>query len=78
MTALQVFVMVGTLIVQAAAVGMLFAWRIKNDPTLNSNTPIANGSDGITSALLWLAVVCIGGGLVTTGCLAYGAFSEVA
>ena len=78
MTALQAFVLVGTLLVQAAAVGMLFAWRSKNDPALNSNSPTANGGDGIAYALLWIAVASIGCGVVTAGCLAYGAFSEVA
>lgn len=76
MTILQLIATVATLAVQAVVVGLLFAWRIKNDPTMSSHSPEPERSDNIGRALLWLAVVCIGGGLVTTGCLAYGAFTE--
>jgi hypothetical protein len=77
MKVLQLVAMFATLAVQAVAVGLLFAWRCKNDPTLNGYTAHPERFDGLARALLWLAVVCIGGALVVAGVMAYGILVEV-
>ncbi|CAJ0742137.1 hypothetical protein R16034_02988 [Ralstonia edaphis] len=76
MNVLQLVAMFATLAVQAAAVGFLFAWRSKNDPTVNGYTAPPKPFNGLARVLLWLAVVCIGGAFVTTGLMAYGVFAE--
>ena len=78
MNVLQLLAMFATLVVQAAAVGLLFAWRSKNDPTVNGYTAPPKRLNGVVRALLWVAVVCIGGGVVTTGLMAYGVLVEAA
>jgi hypothetical protein len=78
MNVLQLLAMFATLAVQAAAVGLLFAWRSKNDPTVNGYTTPPKRFNGVVRALLWVAVVCIGGGVVTTGLMAYAVLVEAA
>lgn len=78
MTVLQLVAMFATLAVQAAAVGLLFAWRSKNDPTVNGYTAQPKPFNGLARVLLWLAVVCIGGAFVATGLMAYGVLVEAA
>lgn len=78
MTALQLIAMLTTLAVQAAAVGVLLAWRSKNDPTVTGYRVPPKRFNGVVRVLLWLAVACIGAGVVTTGVMAYGVLAEVA
>jgi len=78
MTALQLIAMFTTLVVQAAAVGVLFAWRSKNDSTVTGYRVPSKRFNGVVRMLLWLAVACIGAGVVTTGVLAYGVLVEAA
>ncbi|MGN6260248.1 MAG: hypothetical protein ACTHNO_05895 [Ralstonia sp.] len=78
MNVLQLVAMFATLAVQAAAVGLLFAWRSKNDPIVNAYTAQPKRFNGVVRVLLWVAVVCIGGGVVATGLMAYGVLVEAA
>lgn len=78
MTALQLIATFATLAVQAVAVGLLFAWRSKNDPTVTGYTTQPKHFSGLARALLWLAVVCIGGAAVVTGLMAYSVLVEAA
>ncbi|HWV06537.1 hypothetical protein [Ralstonia sp.] len=78
MNVLQLVAMFATLAVQAAAVGLLFAWRSKNDPTVTGYTAQPKRFNGVVRVLLWVAVVCIGGCAVATGLMAYGVLVEAA
>ena len=78
MNVLQLVAMFVTLAAQAAAVGFLFAWRSKNDPTVNGYAPQPKRFNGVVRVLLWVAVVCIGGGMVNTGLMAYGVLTGAA
>ena len=78
MNVLQLVAMFATLAVQPAAVGLLFAWRSKNDPTVTAYTAQPKRFNGVVRVLLWVAVVCIGGGAVATGLMAYGVLVEAA
>ena len=78
MNVLQLVAMFATLAVQAAAVGFLFAWRSKNDPTVNGYTAQPKPFNGLARVLLWIDVVCISGELVVAGLMAYGVLTEAA
>ncbi|CAJ0743883.1 hypothetical protein [Ralstonia mannitolilytica] len=70
MTALQLVAMFATFAIQAVTVGLWFAWRIRNDSTSAGGADAASG-DRLVGALLWIAALCIAGGLCVTGVLAY-------
>ncbi|NWK44908.1 hypothetical protein [Ralstonia pickettii] len=78
MNVLQLVSMFATLAVQAAAVGLLFAWRSKNDPIVTGYRAQPKRFSAVVRVLLRVAVVCIGGGVVATGLLAYGVLVEAA
>lgn len=71
MTALQLVAIAATLAIQAVTVGLWFAWRVKNDSASADGAPNDPASDRLVRTLLWIAVLCIAGGVCTTGILAY-------
>lgn len=78
MNVLQLVAMFATLAVQAAAVGFLFAWRSKNDPTVNGYTAQQKPFNGAARVLVWFAAGCIGGAFVVMGVMAYCILVEAA
>lgn len=55
----------------AVAIGLLFAWRVKNDPATTSAATGADSDACLHRALYWLASTCLCIGVGTVGYLVY-------
>ncbi|MFT0733879.1 hypothetical protein [Ralstonia wenshanensis] len=78
MIVLQLAFILGTLAVQAATVGLLFAWRCEKDPIVTRYNVPSKRFNCVQCGLLWFAVVCVGGAAFLTCLITYSILVEAA